>query len=33
MEAAYFGKRFTIIRQSLSFLLAILIGALMGGIL
>jgi len=33
MEAAYFGKRFTIIRQSLSFVLALLIGALMGGIL
>ena len=30
MEIAYFGKRFTVVRQSLSFLLAILIGALMG---
>ncbi|MDR3641983.1 MAG: hypothetical protein P4L39_11735 [Humidesulfovibrio sp.] len=30
METAHFGKRFTMIRQSLSFLLAITIGALMG---
>ncbi len=30
MEMAYFGKRFTIVRQSLSFVLAILIGVLMG---
>jgi uncharacterized membrane protein YraQ (UPF0718 family) len=30
MEMAYFGKRFTIIRQSLSFALAIMIGVLMG---
>lgn len=30
MEMAYFGKRFTIVRQSLSFILAIVIGILMG---
>ena len=30
MEMAYFGKRFTVIRQSLSFLLALVIGVLMG---
>lgn len=30
METAYFGKRFTIVRQSLSFILAIMIGILMG---
>ncbi|MGD0843776.1 MAG: permease [Geobacteraceae bacterium] len=30
MEVAYFGKRFTVVRQSLSFILAILIGVLMG---
>lgn len=30
MEISYFGKRFTIIRQCLSFTLAILIGGLMG---
>jgi len=33
MEIAYFGRRFTIARQSLSFVLAILIGALMGVVL
>jgi uncharacterized membrane protein YraQ (UPF0718 family) len=30
LEAAHFGKRFTVVRQGLSFLLAITIGALMG---
>jgi uncharacterized membrane protein YraQ (UPF0718 family) len=30
MEIQYFGKRFTLVRQTLSFALAILIGALMG---
>jgi uncharacterized membrane protein YraQ (UPF0718 family) len=30
MEMAYFGKRFTVVRQSLSFILAIMIGILMG---
>ena len=30
MEIAYFGKRFTVLRQSLSFVLAIVIGLLMG---
>lgn len=33
MEISYFGKRFTFVRQGLSFGLALLIGALMGGIL
>jgi uncharacterized membrane protein YraQ (UPF0718 family) len=33
MEMAYFGKRFTIVRQSLSFILAIMIGVLMGAFL
>ncbi len=30
MEISYFGKRFTVIRQSLSLILAIIIGILMG---
>ena len=30
IEISYFGKRFTIMRQSLSFITAILIGILMG---
>jgi len=30
MEMAYFGRRFTVVRQSLSFVLAITIGILMG---
>jgi uncharacterized membrane protein YraQ (UPF0718 family) len=30
MEMAYFGKRFTLVRQSLSFVLAIAVGGLMG---
>lgn len=30
MEVSYFGKRFTLLRQCLSFLLAVIIGALMG---
>lgn len=30
MEISYFGKRFTLIRQSLSFVTAIIIGLLMG---
>lgn len=30
MEISYFGRRFTIVRQSLSFILAVLIGILMG---
>ena len=30
MEIAYFGKRFTLIRQTLSFVTAIIIGLLMG---
>jgi uncharacterized membrane protein YraQ (UPF0718 family) len=33
LEAAYFGKRFTLVRQSLSFGLALLIGLLMGELL
>jgi uncharacterized membrane protein YraQ (UPF0718 family) len=33
MEISYFGKRFTIIRQSLSFITAIVIGVLMGAFL
>ncbi len=33
MEIAYFGRRFTLVRQSLSLVLAILIGGLMGVIL
>jgi uncharacterized membrane protein YraQ (UPF0718 family) len=33
MEIAAFGRRFTIIRQTLSFILAICIGAVMGRIL
>ena len=33
IEIAYFGKRFTFIRQSLSLILAIMIGASMGVIL
>jgi uncharacterized membrane protein YraQ (UPF0718 family) len=33
MEIGYFGRRFTLIRQSLSLVLAIVIGALMGVIL
>jgi len=33
MEIAYFGKRFTLIRQTMSFILAVLIGTLMGVIL
>lgn len=30
IEISYFGKRFTLLRQSLSFITAILIGLLMG---
>ena len=33
VEIQYFGKRFTLVRQALSFALAILIGAFMGVIL
>jgi uncharacterized membrane protein YraQ (UPF0718 family) len=33
MEISYFGKRFTIIRQCLSFVTAIIIGLLMGAFL
>ena len=30
MEAAHFGRRFTLIRQCMSFILALVVGALMG---
>ncbi len=33
MEIAAFGRRFTLLRQSLSLILALLVGALMGGLL
>ncbi len=33
MEISYFGKRFTVVRQTLSFVTAIIIGLLMGAFL
>ena len=33
MEISYFGKRFVIMRQALSFILAVIIGTVMGVIL
>lgn len=33
MEVTYFGKKFTVLRQSLSFIAAVLIGLIMGAIL
>jgi uncharacterized membrane protein YraQ (UPF0718 family) len=33
LEASYFGSRFVILRQSLSFLAAVVIGLTMGGVL
>lgn len=33
LEIAAFGRRFTLLRQSLSLILALLVGALMGGLL
>ncbi len=33
MEIKAFGRRFTLLRQSLSLALALLVGALMGGLL
>ncbi len=33
LESEYFGRRFTVLRQTLSFLLALLIGLLMGELL